>query len=114
MNRAGRGCRFIRIVREGVVRMATLAARPRGAFTAELAGRPAPSEEERQRQASWQAELRAQAEEQRRARDAEKQREKERDRLVCHFKLPCLVFVRCVSCCAAALKSVAVAATAAG
>ena len=68
--------------------MATVAARPRGAFTAELAGRPAPSEEERQRQASWQAELRAQAEEQRRAREVEKQREKERDRLVRNSDLP--------------------------
>lgn len=54
----------------------------RGAFTAELAGRPGPSEEERQRQASYQQELRGQVEEQRRAREAEKQREKERDRLV--------------------------------
>lgn len=66
--------------------MATMeAVRPqRGAFTAELAGRAAPSDEARQRQAVWQQELRTQAEEQRRAREAEKQREKERDRLVRH------------------------------
>ena len=68
--------------------MATMVVQRRGAFTAELAGRPGPSEEERQRQASWQQELRGQVEEQRRAREAEKQREKERDRLVRLLKKP--------------------------